>query len=103
MEMNDVDIENNKNKLDVNNTLYGINNEVYTIESIEDNQINIIYYRKLYITYNLGNNQETRINEEHISFFIEDIGVKIFCKDGDCYKTIDELYKDKDYLKYNEN
>ena len=64
MEMNDVDIENNKNKLDVNNTLYGINNEVYTIESIEDNQINIIYYRKLYITYNLGNNQETRINEE---------------------------------------
>lgn len=36
MEMNDVDIENNKNKLDVNNTLYGINNEVYTIESIED-------------------------------------------------------------------
>lgn len=34
MEMNDVDIENNKNKLDVNNTLYGINNEVYTIESI---------------------------------------------------------------------
>lgn len=103
MEMNDVDIENNKNKLDVNNTLYGINNEVYTIESIEDNQINIIYYRKLYITYNLGNNQETRINEEHISFFIEDIGVKIFFKDGDCYKTIDELYKDKDYLKYNEN
>lgn len=103
MEMNDVDIENNKNKLDVNNTLYGINNEVYTIESIEDNQINVIYYRKLHITYNLGNNQETRINEEHISFFIEDIGVKIFFKDGDCYKTIDELYKDKDYLKYNEN
>lgn len=103
MEMNDVDIENNKNKLDVNNTLYGINNEVYTIESIEDNQINVIYYRKLHITYNLGNNQETRINEEHIFFFIEDIGIKIFFKDGDCYKTIDELYKDKDYLKYNEN
>ena len=103
MEMNDVDIENNKNKLDVNNTLYGINNEVYTIESIEDNQINVIYYRKLHITYNLGNNQETRINEEHISFFIEDIGIKLFFKDGDCYKTIDELYKDKDYLKYNEN
>ena len=103
MEMNDVDVENNINKLDVNNTLYGINNEVYTIESIEDNQINVIYYRKLHITYNLGNNQETRINEEHISFFIEDIGVKIFFKDGDCYKTIDELYKDKDYLKYNEN
>ena len=103
MEMNDVDVENNINKLDVNNTLYGINNEVYTIESIEDNQINVIYYRKLYITYNLGNNQETRINEEHISFFIEDIGIKLFFKDGDCYKTIDELYKDKDYLKYNEN
>ena len=103
MKMNDADIENNINKLDVNNTLYGTNNEVYTIESIEDNQINVIYYRKLYITYNLGNNQETRINEEHISFFIEDIGVKIFFKDGDCYKTIDELYKDKDYLKYNEN
>ncbi len=103
MKMNDVDIENNKNKLDVNNTLYGINNEVYTIESIEDNQINVIYYRKLHITYNLGNNQETKINEEHISFFIEDIGIKIFFKDGDCYKTIDELYKDKDYLKYNEN
>ena len=34
MEMNDVDIENNKNKLDVNNTLYGINNEVYTIELV---------------------------------------------------------------------
>ena len=103
MEMNNVDIENNINKLDVNNTLYGINNEVYTIESIEDNQINVIYYRKLHITYNLGNNQETRINEEHISFFIEDIGIKLFFKDGDCYKTIDELYKDKDYLKYNEN
>ncbi len=103
MEMNNVDIENNINKLNVNNTLYGINNEVYTIESIEDNQINVIYYRKLHITYNLGNNQETRINEEHISFFIEDIGIKIFFKDGDCYKTIDELYKDKDYLKYNEN
>lgn len=103
MEMNDVDVENNINKLDVNNTLYGINNEVYTIESIEDNQINVIYYRKLHITYNLGNNQETRINEEHISFFIEDIGIKLFFKDGDCYKTIDELYKDKDYLKYNEN
>ena len=103
MKMNDADIENNINKLDVNNTLYGTNNEVYTIESIEDNQINVIYYRKLYITYNLGNNQETRINEEHISFFIEDIGIKIFFKDGDCYKTIDELYKDKDYLKYNEN
>ena len=103
MEMNDVDVENNINKLDVNNTLYGTNNEVYTIESIEDNQINVIYYRKLYITYNLGNNQETRINEEHISFFIEDIGIKLFFKDGDCYKTIDELYKDKDYLKYNEN
>ena len=103
MEMNDVDIENNISKLDVNNTLYGINNEVYTIESIEDNQINVIYYRKIHITYNLGNNQETRINEEHISFFIEDIGIKIFFKDGDCYKTIDELYKDKDYLKYNEN
>ena len=103
MEMNNVDIENNINKLNVNNTLYGINNEVYTIESIEDNQINVIYYRKLHITYNLGNNQETRINEEHISFFIEDIGVKIFFKDGDCYNTIDELYKDKDYLKYNEN
>ena len=103
MKMNDADIENNINKLDVNNTLYGTNNEVYTIESIEDNQINVIYYRKLHITYNLGNNQETRINEEHISFFIEDIGIKIFFKDGDCYKTIDELYKDKDYLKYNEN
>ena len=103
MEMNNVDIENNINKLNVNNTLYGINNEVYTIESIEENQINVIYYRKLHITYNLGNNQETRINEEHISFFIEDIGIKIFFKDGDCYKTIDELYKDKDYLKYNEN
>lgn len=103
MEMNNVDIENNINKLNVNNTLYGINNEVYTIESIKDNQINVIYYRKLHITYNLGNNQETRINEEHISFFIEDIGIKIFFKDGDCYKTIDELYKDKDYLKYNEN
>ena len=35
--MNDVDIENNKNKLDVNNILYGINNEVYTIESLRPN------------------------------------------------------------------
>ena len=31
MEMNNVDIENNINKLNVNNTLYGINNEVYNI------------------------------------------------------------------------
>lgn len=96
-------MEINKNEDMMSNTLYGINNEVYTIESREASQINVKYYRKLYITYNLGHNQETRIKEEHLSFLENDIGIKLFFKDGDCYKTIDELYKDNDYSKYHEN
>ena len=29
--------------------------------------------------------------------------IKIFFKDGDCYKSLDELYEDKDYSNYKEN
>lgn len=35
-----------KEKLEIGNTLYGINNEIYTIEKIDDEQIVVKFYKK---------------------------------------------------------
>lgn len=33
--------------------LYGVNNEIYNVESINEQQIIVKYLRKIHITYNL--------------------------------------------------
>lgn len=92
-----------KEYLKLGNTLYGTNNKIYTIENIENGQIVIKFYRKVYLTYNMGSNQEVRINEENLYFSFKDIGIKLFFKEGDCYKSIDELLDDMDYSNYLNN
>ena len=83
--------------------LYGVNNEIYNVESINEQQIIVKYLRKIHITYNLGSDEEVSLKEEKLYFSKNDIGIKIFFKDGDCYKSLDELYEDKDYSNYKEN
>lgn len=92
-----------KEKLEIGNTLYGINNEIYTIEKIEDEQIVVKYYKKIYVTYNSSNNKEVQIKEEDIYFSFDDIGITIFFKEGDCYKNVSELFADTDYINYIKN
>lgn len=95
--------ENNKKGLEIGDTLYGINNEIYIIENINSEQIIIKFYKKIYITYNSGNNQEVKIKKENLYFSFDDIGIKIFLKEGDGYKSINELLEDSDYLDYTKN
>ena len=95
--------ECNKRALEIGDTLYGINNEIYTIENIDNEQIVVKFYKKIYITYNSGNNQEIQIKEEDLYFSIDDIGILIFFKEGDCYKSVNELLDDTDYLNYIKN
>ena len=83
--------------------LYGVNNEIYNVESINEQQIIVKYLRKIHITYNLGSDEEVSLKEEKLYFSKNDIGIKIFFRDGDCYKSLDELYEDKDYSNYKEN
>ena len=70
--------ENYKKEMKINDILYGVNNEIYTIESINNKQIIVKYLKKIHITYNSGNNQETRIKEEDLYFLENDIGIKLF-------------------------
>lgn len=92
-----------KEKLEIGNTLYGINNEIYTIEKIDDEQIVVKYYKKIYVTYNAFNNKEVQIKEENLYFSFDKIGITIFFKEGDCYKDVRELFKDTDYINYIKN
>lgn len=95
--------EDNKKVLEIGDTLYGINNEIYTIENIDNEQIVIKFYKKIYLTYNSGHNQEVKIKEEDLYFSFDDIGIQIFFKEGDCYKSVNELLDDTDYLNYIKN
>lgn len=95
--------EEYKKEFKIGDTLYGINNEVYTIENIDNKQIIVKFYKKIYITYNAGNNQEVKIKEEHLYYSFDDIGIKIFFKEGDCYKSINDLSADTEYLNYIKN
>lgn len=92
-----------KEKLEIGNTLYGINNEIYTIEKIDDEQIVVKFYKKIYVTYNSSNNKEIQIKEENLYFSFDNIGITIFFKEGDCYKNVSELFKDTDYINYIKN
>ena len=98
--MNKEDI---KEDLKLGDKLYGINNEIYTIENIDNEQIVIKFHRKVYLTYNAGNNQKIRIKEENLYFSFKDIGIKLFFKEGDCYKSVNELLEDIDYSNYLNN
>lgn len=95
--------EDNKKELKIGDTWYGINNEIYTIENIDNEQIVIKFFRKVYLTYNVGNNQEIKIKEENLYFSFKDIGIKLFFKEGDGYKSTNELLDDVDYLNYLSN
>lgn len=95
--------EDNKKGLEIGDILYGINNEIYTIENIDNEQIVIKFYKKIYLTYNLGHNQEVKIKEENLFFSFDDIGIQLFFKEGDCYKSVNELLDDTDYLNYIKN
>lgn len=95
--------EDNKEYLKLGDTLYGTNNEIYTIENIDNEQIVIKFYKKIYLTYNAGNNQEIRIKEENLYFSFKDIGIRLFLKEGDCYKSVNELLEDIDYSNYLNN
>ena len=95
--------EDYKNNFEIDDTLYGINNEVYTIENIENEQIVVKCYKKIYITFNSGNNQEVKIKEEILYFSFNDIGIKLFFKEDDCFKPLNELFKDNDYLEFVDN
>lgn len=95
--------EDSKKCLEIGDTLYGINNEIYTIENIDNEQIVIKFYKKIYLTYNSGNNQEVKIKEEDLYFSFDDIGLQLFFKEGDCYKSVNELLEDTDYLNYIKN
>lgn len=95
--------EDHKKNFEIGDTLYGINNEVYTIENVDNEQIIVKFYKKIYITYNSGHNKEVKIKEEDLYFSFDDIGIQIFFKEGDCYKSVNELLDDKDYLNYVKN
>ena len=41
--------EDYKKNFEIGDTLYGINNEVYTIEHIDNEQIIVKFYKKIYI------------------------------------------------------
>ena len=46
--------------------LYGVNNEIYNVESINEQQIIVKYLRKIHITYNLGSDEEVSLKEEKL-------------------------------------
>ena len=94
---------NDSDKIQVDKKLYGVNNEIYTIQSIDDEQIIIKYLKELQITYNSGNDKKTIIKEEDLYFTYKDIGIKLFFKIDDCNKPIKALYEDADYSNYTEN
>ena len=56
--------------------LYGVNNEIYNVESINEQQIIVKYLRKIHITYNLGSDEEVSLKEEKLYFSKNDIGNK---------------------------
>ncbi len=89
--------------LEVGDNLYGVDNEIYTVENVNKEQIIVKFYKKIYLTYNSGYNQEIQIKEEYLYFSFDDIGIKIFFKEGDCYKSANELLEDNDYSNYIKN
>ncbi len=94
---------NDSDKIQVDKKLYGTNNEIYTIQSLDDEQIIIKYLKELQITYNSRNDKKTIIKEEDLYFTYKDIGIKLFFKIDDCNKPIKALYEDADYLNYTDN
>lgn len=94
---------NNENYLYIGSTLYGIKNEIYTIEKIDDEKIEVSFLKKVNITYNMGRDTRVEIKEATRYFLYKDIGILLFLKEGDCYRDATELFNDIDYLNYRKN
>lgn len=94
---------NNENYLYIGSTLYGIKNEIYTIEKIDDEKIEVRFLKKVNITYNMGRDTKVQIREVTSCFLYKDIGIRLFFKEGDCYREATELFNDIDYLNYRKN
>lgn len=86
-----------------NEILYGIDNKEYIIKEIKGSNIEVEYNREVLITKNAGLEKDVQNYQETLLFNTKDIGITIFFRLNDCYKTINDLLEDNLYQEYKEN
>ena len=89
--------------MNVNEAMYGINNENYIIESIDEPNITVKYRREVIITYNADIDKRVETKTETLTFNFSEIGINIFFKKNDCNMTVYDLLQDDDYREYKNN
>lgn len=89
--------------MNINEIIYGDNNQEYLIEKIDKDSITVKYIREISILYNANSNQKKEIKIEILNFYFNQIGINIFFKKDDCKKNAYELLQDKDYKEYKDN
>lgn len=89
--------------MNVNDIIYGNNNEEYFIEKIDKDYIIVKYTREILITFNANNDKKKETRIETLTFYFNQIGINIFFKKNDCKKDANELLEDVDYREYKDN
>ena len=80
--------------MNVNDIIYGNNNEEYFIEEIDEDYIIVKYTREIFIAFNNNNNKKKETKIETLTFYFNQIGINIFFKKNDCKKNANELLED---------
>lgn len=83
--------------MNVNDIIYGNNNEEYFIEKIDKDYIIVKYTREILITFNANNDKKKETRIETLTFYFNQIGINIFFNKNDCKKDANELLEDVDY------